>query len=242
MSHSYNLLTLEEQADILGNNLPYSKLFEGKDIEGSNIRALLKGMSPEFMSLRFEVLKLTKELFLATSENQISEWEAEYGIPDDVFLGNGSLEERKTDIIAKLFIQNLVRKRNGDVSMQDFKDIAKLFGSDVSIDTGKSRGTFPLTFPIIFGDAKSLKFRIILNFGQRSGSNVFPLSFPFFFEVNKNDLLVRVLKKIKPANVVIQEVYNGELPPEPPSTILKFSDGSLAVLATGEYISFSENS
>tara|TARA_R110001606_G_scaffold136528_1_gene274101 strand:- start:1468 stop:2064 length:597 start_codon:yes stop_codon:yes gene_type:complete len=196
----YNI-TLEEQTTILSQYLPNNDLVEAAAIEGSNLRALLKGISVEFLLIRAKIEDLRKNMFPSLCDTLISNHERDYGIPDDIFSGEGTLEERRNNLLFKV-------ASTGISTEEDFKALASMFGVEVNITNGWDRGSFPIKFPLIFGTPKSLKHTIILDFKDQKIEGSFPLAFPLEFSTNKVDILIKLFNKVKPANCIVYVVSN----------------------------------
>jgi hypothetical protein len=134
-----------------------------------------------------------------------------------------------------LFIQNLVRKRKGDLSIEDFKNIAQLIGVDVDIYTGKQRAILPALFPVPLMDEKTSKFVIILDFKESSSEGKLPALFPVLLTENFEETMIRLFEKIKPSNVTLHTIYN-VTEQDSEFTILTTPDGKLLTFPNGALI------
>lgn len=182
---------VEEYTDSLSSYLPGGELFEAKNIQDSNFRKLLRGMAGEL----YRANGLLREYDILPDETIkfISEWESALGIPDDCFSGNGTIEERRRDVLVKL-------AASGIQTNQDFVDLAALFGVTVTVTAGVEEITFPLVFPVLmFSTNKEARFTIIVEFTAPDTSR-FPLTFPILFGTDEIGLLECVFNKLKPAN------------------------------------------
>ena len=192
--------TKEEHTSALAAYLPNGKVFEAKNIEGSNLRAFLKGLSGELFTAQNYITTLKEEYFPDTTTLFIDEWEATAGIPDSCFKGDGTIEERRRDVLVKL-------AASGVQTDQDFIDLAALFGVEVTITAGRDEITFPLTFPVLmFNTVAEARFTTVVKFTAPDTSR-FPLTFPILFGTNEIALLECIFKKLKPknCNIIFQQ-------------------------------------
>lgn len=179
--------------------MPGGRVFSGKNRIDSNLRKFLNGLSKEFFRIDEQMNLMSEDHDINKTVQFIERWESAVGIPDDCFNANGTLAERRLQVLAKLARMNLT-------SEQDFIDLATLFGLNVTIRSGKEASTFPMTFPIILFDTeKEAKFTMIVEF--ESLIEGFPFTFPFVFAESKNNLIKCLFNKLKPAN--IQIIYLG---------------------------------
>lgn len=191
------------QADSIANFLPPGIMFEGGKIEGTNLRKLLRGLGEELFRSEDLLKQYTEEFLPDCTVAFLDEWESALGIPDDCFLGTGTNDERRRDILTKLAAL-------GVQSAQDFEDLAEIFGVDVIVIGGFESGSvFPFTFPVVvfFNSVKEARFTIIVTF-LLEASNQFPLTFPIPFGSDEIALLECLFTKLKPANcdIIFQQV------------------------------------
>lgn len=161
--------TIEQHTQALANYLPSGRLFAAKLRANTVLRKLLTGLAGEVLNSEGFVKALQDEFIPDTTVKFIEEWESVLGIPDDCFLATGDTDERRRDILIKL-------ASLGVQTADDFVALAALFGIAVTVSSGKAvnepsaasdkeqrftivvtftvdaANTFPLTFPIPFGD------------------------------------------------------------------------------------------
>lgn len=127
MSTQFTVYTTEQEADILANKLPEGDLYAAKNIEGSDLRNLLKGLGGEFQRLESTLNYTINELFLGTTNDCITEFEADYGIPDANFTNQGTIAQRINNILIKI-------QARGTVTCEDYRKLGVLFGySDITV-------------------------------------------------------------------------------------------------------------
>lgn len=194
--------TDETNTQSVANFLPGGEIFRAKNIDDSNFRKLLRGLSKEFGLLENKIKEVADEHYVATTVNLLEQWESALGIPDNCFKVNGkTIEERHKQIITKLALSNIITR-------QDFIDLAAYFGIHIEIEGGALGGVFPLTFPILFSNnAKEARFTMVIKFVGESPGNVFPLKFPIKFTDDPKKFIKCLFEKLKPANVKIIYQY-----------------------------------
>lgn len=183
-----------EHADSLADYLPGGRLFESARAFDSNFRKLLLGLSGELFTAEGYLKTISNEYDINTTNLFIEEWESALGIPDDCFLGNGTLNERRRDVLVKL-------ASLGVQTAEDFEGLGSIFGVTVTVHAGIDFSSiFPATFPFIFFDsAKDARFTIIVDFTVQEPSR-FTLTFPFVFGSKEIAILECLFNKLKSAN------------------------------------------
>ncbi len=185
---------LEQHTDSLASYLPNDPLFVSKFIDDTNMRNLLKGLASELENTEAYLREVQKELIPDQTVNFIPEWERAVGIPDECFSGQGTQDERRRDILAKL-------ASLGVQTAEDFENVALIFGLVVNVMSGiESNETFPLTFPFTFPlTEQDARFTIVVEF-EPTAVTVFPYTFPFTFGDDSITILRCLFNNLKPAN------------------------------------------
>lgn len=182
----------------LSEFLPTGKAWDAKNDSSKNLGALLLALGSEFNRLEDIVQLTNKELDINFADRLIREWELSVGIPDNCFSINGTLSERHVQIITKL---RNVRLQ----TIQDYKDLAALFGVFVNVAPGVPEGASATD--------KEKRFSITVDLPGQFSGEIFP--FPNFFPIpftSKITSIVQCLfEKIKPANVQLIIQY-GQFP------------------------------
>lgn len=185
---------IEEQTDSLASYLPTGRLFESAWIGDSNFRKLLRGFAGELFNAEGLIKQYQDEYDPDTTTNFISEWESALGIPDDCFKGNGTIVERRRDIMIKLAAL-------GVQTEADYITLANLLGVTIEVISGAEIGTFPYTFPLIFFEnERHARFTLVIRYTVKAASR-FPLVFPFVFGDSAIALLECIFRKVTPSNV-----------------------------------------
>ena len=181
-------------ADSLAAYLPGGRLFESARITDTNFRNLLLGLAGELFTAEGYLKTVSNEYDINTTTLLIEEWEGALGIPDTCFAADGTIEDRRRDILVKL-------ASLGVQTEEDFEGLGAIFGVSVTITPGFDvSSTFPMTFPFIFFDStKDSRFTIVVDFTVEKASR-FPLTFPFTFGSDEISVLECLFNRLKPAN------------------------------------------
>ena len=193
---------LEEHTNALTAYLPNGHLFGAKNIHDSNFRQLLRGLAGELFTAQGYLVTLNDDYLPDQTVSFLDEWERALGIPDDCFSGNGSLDDRRIDIVTKL-------ASLGIQTADDFEALGGIFGVTVTVTPGiEFASVFPATFPFIFfGSASDARFTIVVDFAVPVASK-FTLTFPFVFGSGGIGVLECLFRKLKPANcdIILRQV------------------------------------
>lgn len=190
----FKLRSNSDTASSIAAYLPNDRLFAAKNVEGTNLRALLKGMAWEFMKVQSLLNELPDEYLPDTTTKLIAEWESALGIPDGCFKATGDNDERRRDILIKLAAL-------GAQTGLDFEGVADLFGLVTTVTPG-------LDSVEVFGGGDSeARFTIVIDVTAEVVDG-FEYSFPLPFISSTTQLMECVLNKIKPANcnILVREV------------------------------------
>jgi len=178
-----NRRDIQQYTDSLARYLPGGRLFEAAHIDGTNLRSLIEGFSMELFRVNGLIKEYCEEILPDETVKFISEWESAVGIPDDCFLGTGTIDERRTDVIVKL-------ASAGIQTNQDFIDLAATFGVTVIVQNGTEHGVLPLTLPfILFSDRKEVRNTIFVTFTAGTPEQI--------------AILECLFNKLKPATAIV---------------------------------------
>lgn len=160
--------TLVQHAKTLASYLPTGEVFEAALIAGTNANKLMLGLAGELLRLESFLVVYNSQFIPLDTEVFIEEWERVLGIPDGIFPGLSEPDRaiRRQHILVKL-------ASLGVTTIEDFQFLVPLLGlSNVKIQSGIDAGftptadarftividfsanaeTFPLSFPIPFGN------------------------------------------------------------------------------------------
>lgn len=193
--------TVSEQADSLADYLPNGPLFVAKKTCDTNLRLFLEGLAESLRKAEEDINLTTSEYDITTTTLFIEEWEGFVGIPDDCFNTEGTIEQRRTNVLTKLTAL-------GVQTEQDYIDLAAIFGVAVTIipRTEELEGPFTLTFPAPLSlDSKAAKFTMIVEFDvpEGQGEQQFTYIFPLIFGNESITILECLFNQLKPANVQV---------------------------------------
>jgi uncharacterized protein YmfQ (DUF2313 family) len=189
-------VTVSRYADSLALYLPGGPLFSAKFIEGSNFRALLKGLARRLVQADGYIDELLTEYLPDTTNLFLDEWEFVLGIPDSCFDGSGTATERRTAILVKL-------SALGVQTQADFVALAAKFGVSINVHPGIEVYNTPSLAPgISFTSEKQARFTIVVTYNLESGQ-AFPYIYPIPFGTSEIAVLQCLFRKVKPANVQV---------------------------------------
>jgi uncharacterized protein YmfQ (DUF2313 family) len=190
MAELYQQHTNEEHTQALSNLLPGGRAFQGKNIDDSNFRQLLRICSPEISRFESLLLEFARERDINNADVYLDRWESALGIPDDCFPGTGDIDERRLHVIVKLACMNVSTR-------EDFIALAEKLGFTVSITSLGSTAYPPYDIPMIPSSLPTSNFVWVVS-GKNIVGNVPPYDIPYSLEVFSN-VLQRVFEKLKPA-------------------------------------------
>lgn len=185
-------ITQTQQADILAQYIRDDRLHQAKNKEGSNLRKVLIGLAEEFVRFRDKANLIYDDYNPSKTEQLITDWETQVGIPDDCFSNTGTLEERRTNILLKLAGINVSTE-------QQFKNVASILGFNIEVSNGIETSTFPLTLPFILLNQDEAPFTIIITLPASEQPAGLPLELPFTLTSQAPEILECLFNKIKPA-------------------------------------------
>ena len=185
--------TREQHTDSLADYMPGGPLFEAKRIGDSNFRKLLRGFASELFTAEGYLRSFDSEYSPLNTTLFLEEWEQALGIPDTCFAGDGTVTERRRDVLIKL-------ASLGVQTADDLVQLAALFGITATVRAGRAFSVFPLEFPVLlFNTEKEARFTLVVDFPVTEASK-FPLTFPFVFGDETIGVVECLFNKLKPAN------------------------------------------
>lgn len=219
--------TEQEQANILAQYLRNDPLHAGKFIDGSNLRKLLIGLASGFIDFNNFLNLIVKEGDLNEANFLLTEWERTLGIPDDCLTNNGSLEERRRNLLLKLAgLQGTL--------IEQFEYVVNVLGySGIEIKTAVEKSTYPLQYPFPYFDEEQAPFIIYVILPPELTPTTYPLTYPIQYN-SVITLLECIFDKLKPANVKI--IYEYTKPSVDTSVYLTTEDGFILTLENGNFI------
>lgn len=194
MFETFDANTQEQNTQILANYLPNGDLLIGKNTQGTNLRKLLFGMAREMKRSEELIALFAVEHDINQTNLLIENWESALGIPDDCIEVADTIEERRRNVLLKLFSL-------GAQTAQDFIDIAALFGFTVTIIPLTDVAFPPYDVPFIPVGFPSGRFVWIVE-GENIVLGVPPYDVPFDLIVGPT-IIQCLFNQLKPANTRI---------------------------------------
>ncbi len=191
--------SVQEHAEIFSSYFPSGRAFAIKDVVGSVLNQLLRGISGEAIRVDEAIETLRQEVIPDQTVAFLAEWESALGIPDDCFDGLGDVTERRRDVILKLSSLGLQTRK-------DFEDWAADLGVQVEVLPGSLHGAAPFEFPILFyATGKEARNTIVVNFVSAVNAS-FPYTFAIAFAFKEVAIITCIFEKLKPASTQVQFV------------------------------------
>lgn len=203
----FNPYSINDNAIMLAGHLPKGRVWSSGFDNNSNLGKLIRGLGVEFYRLEVLTKKISDEIDVNFADELLPDWEASVGIPDDCFVTNTTVAERRKQVLAKLGNFGGVQKA------EDFIRVGELFGFDVRIIQGNNPGLFPMSFPFtFFENSRSATHTIFVEIIAYEQSDVdFPLSFPLPFSSGGSTFLKCIFEVLAQANVNVIFLPDGTL-------------------------------
>ena len=170
---------------ILPSYLPDGMVFDAKNQHGSNMFKFLNALLKSFVLFERTMDDVLKEMDITTTEDLISRWEREYGIPSSCMTIATTLEERRLNIARKISMV-------GVQTVQDFTDLIESFGFSTIVRPGYYFN--PLYKFYVYVDLSASLNEEIYPFDD----NGYPIILLYALKTNIIECLMR---KLVPANV-----------------------------------------
>lgn len=189
----FKLHSQEKHADSIANYLPNCRIFTpAKFTSTAELRKLILGLAGELLRAERNSSDLFEQKDITTTTDLIDEWESALGIPDDVFLGDGDLEERRSHVLIKFTMS----VQTGE----DFERLGALLGyDDIEVTPVTADQYPPYDVPFIPQETPPNYF-IVWVTGTNILESVPPYDVPFDVIVGSS-FIPLLFDKLKPANV-----------------------------------------
>ena len=219
--------TQKEQANILAGYLRDDRLHQNKWVDGTNLRKLLIGLAEGFIEFNNNLNIFIAEGDIAKATNLLAEWEKTFGIPDCCLTNNGTIEERRINLLIKLAgLQGTL--------IEQFEYVINLLGySGIQIVTAVDKSTYPLEYPFYYFSEDEAPFTIFVILPAALTPTTYPLPYPIPY----NSIIPKlqcIFDKLKPANVKI--IYQIAPVFIDTTVYLTAEDGSILKLENGNFI------
>lgn len=204
--------TQEQSTRQLASNLPDGRAWQAKNLEGTNVYALISACAAEFREIQKQIETLAREFDVRLTDQLLPDWEKSCGLPEACIGTLASLEDRRNAVILRL-------RKIPFVTKAEFEALAfELTGLSVTVVPGSEIEMFPLEFPARFAVGNSY-FKLHVIFNDTIGG--FPYSFAFPFLRGPSQIVECVFRQIVSATVLL--IFESAGPPVPDPLYL---DGS----------------
>lgn len=193
----------EDTSQQMADCLPVGRVWASKNIEGSNIRKLIKCLSVAHNFTQQQVELLDDEFRIYNTFDLLAEWEKSVGIPGECLGLSSTIAQRRQAVIDRLKKQPIVTLSE----MQAYVD-ALFPGAGVTLYPGYEYFNFEYEFELTFLGDVSERFILVVDvpLSEEAFEYEFEITFEGAPDVEKLECL---LNKINPANVYILIQYVG---------------------------------
>jgi uncharacterized protein YmfQ (DUF2313 family) len=193
----------DKEANSLTNEMASGKIWKAKNILTSNMRKLLNALSEEIVRIKLKINEVYNEMDVRQTDRLIVEWEKQYGIPDDCFKIEDTLQKRIDNILLKI-------QSNGASIEEDFLLLANTLNINIDIQTGFEATGWPWTWPHVWvGTEIEARNTMVVTFLDLVPPTGWPWTWPHAWIKDETVILRCLFNKLKPANIKIQYIYGG---------------------------------
>lgn len=198
--------TLAESTRQLASSLPDGRVWQAKNLPGTNSYALISACGAEFREIQKQIETLAREFDVRLTDQLLPDWEKSTGLPEECIGSLASLEDRRNAVILRL-------RKIPFVTKEEFEQLAfDLTGLSVTLVPGSEIEIFPLSFPLPFAVGNSY-FKLHIIFNDTIGG--FPYSFAFPFLRGPSQIVECVFRQIISATVLLIFQSRGPVVPDP---------------------------
>lgn len=202
---------LEPRGDALQTvqqHLPRGEAWHAFRIAGKVAYRLFQAFSDAYEDMSKALCRLVEELNPYSTTQLISEWETAVGLPDPCLPTTTTLEERRAQVVFRL-----TKKRW--TSEQDWKDLALLFGLEITVTPGwhvQKPALYPFCYPKTYIYLERLgRFHVYIDIIDGCGDTGYVYSYPIpYGNSARCDAFICLINRVKPANVVV--IWNNTPP------------------------------
>lgn len=204
--------TIDDTANELADHMPQGKLWEGKYVDGSNLRSLVYGMARPFNFVEAKIEELSIDFDIRQTTQLIEEWETSVGLPDPCIGALTDLNERRQ------LVEEIFTKRPS-VTLAEHQALVdrNFYPPDriVLVPGMEFFGQgFEYRWPIFFtgGTTINMRFILVALFVNQGQGFEYQLEMPFLGAPDTSRLRC-FLERVIPANVylLIQQVSEPDL-------------------------------
>ena len=194
MTKNFSAGTPYTQGIGLSALMPGDRPFHAKNISNSRLRLLLFALALEIWRAESKVENIAEQYNIFNTTDLLEEWEAAVGIPDGCFDGSGTVEQRRTNIIAKI-------RANGVATAEAFISLAHFMGYTIEIIPLGEVAYPPYDVPFFPVNLPQGRFVWVIK-----GYGIAPFTPPYdvpFTPMIGSDVIPCFFNKLKPANTIL---------------------------------------
>jgi len=180
----------------------YDVLLKPKNTDGNKEhKRLLYPVASAIVDYEDTMEELQRELDPFTTKQLLPEWEKELGIPDGCIAIADTIEERRANVLFKLFAINIE-------SAYDIILLAEKLNINIEVKTARQRCAYPVKYPVPYINVDCMPFVFFiqyLDFVEQP--NRYPAKYPIPYTRNENVKAFEclVLKSMPPNYFVVFE-------------------------------------
>lgn len=197
----------ENKTKILASYISDGKAIEAKNVPSKNTYKFLDAIAKNFVLFEDDIKNVIKEMDPSTTEDLISRWEQEYGLPDVCMPIATTLEQRRTNILTKIGM-------NGIQTIPEYIELFEKFGFPIEIYPYSYLYVYPFDvegYPIILSDWMYNRFTIVVRLPREFNEEVYDFSingYPIILLDELNQTFIECLiKRLVPSNVNVVFEY-----------------------------------
>lgn len=188
---------IEGTSNQLAEHMPQGKVWEGKRVDGSNLRGLVNGMARPFNLAQQKIEELAREFDINQTVLLIDEWEKSVGLPDECLVEVTDIEQRRQLVKDRL-------RKSPVVTIQELQDYVNAFLSDLTVTLypGKPYYSLPYKLPQHLIGNVNKRFILVAEI-ERAGADL-PYKLPQQLIRGVDPSRLRCLiNKVIPSNVLL---------------------------------------
>ena len=208
-------------------HLPIGAAWDGFKSRETTANRMMAGYAESYDDMTASLDHMITELDPRTTDEMLPEWETSVSLPDPCLPAGKTLEERRSWIMWRL-----TKKRWN--TLQDWEDLAELFGLSVRITPGwlvQKPALYAAFYPKRYDDFPKLgRFRVYIDIlgqnwrgypydGTKAGNDQYPIPYGVGAE---NSGFRCLIERVAPANLLI--IWNEFPPISPNGNSVTFSD------------------
>lgn len=199
----------EQQQRVMSSYMVDGKLTNAKNIPGKNLYKQLNAHGKAFSRIENAINDFLNGMLITENTEMVDDWERCLKIPDGVFVGDNTLEERRRACVFKLSSEGMATKEELEWLLSTYGIVATVYpGMHFYNNYDPRVGTFSsekeARFTIVFG-VDLLASEPEVSQGQ------FPITFPWYFSQSRTSAAIGFMREVIQANVNARWFFDGDI-------------------------------